>query len=233
VQFHPAYSYEEFVEGIRVRNVEVNGRNEVNYPVEAGVLCEFAERAAAHPSEPHVLVIDELNRGNLPRIFGELLYLLEYRDQELTLPYSKRPFHLPENLIVLATMNAADRSAVALDQALRRRFSFVEMEPDAAILARWLETNASDPADDAFGPRVVRVFEELNRKLTREVGAGKQIGHSFFMVPGLDQERFASIWEHHVHPMLIDYLGGRHERLSEFEPDRLLGHKRRHAASAT
>src|SRR5690606_19123713 len=90
VQFHPAYSYEEFVEGIRVRNVEVNGRSEVTYPVEDGVLGAFAEQAARHPSEPHVLVIDELNRGNLPRIFGELLYLLEYRDQAVTLPYSKR-----------------------------------------------------------------------------------------------------------------------------------------------
>src|SRR5262249_13843109 len=126
VQFHPSYTYEEFVEGIRARNVESNGRTEVIYPVEDGVLCAFAAQAASRPSEPHVLVIDEFNRGNLPRIFGELLYLLEYRDQEVTLPYSKRPFRLPDNLFVLATMNTADRSAVALDQALRRRFSFVE-----------------------------------------------------------------------------------------------------------
>ncbi|MCI0703679.1 MAG: DUF2461 family protein, partial [Planctomycetia bacterium] len=96
VQFHPAYSYEEFVEGIRARGVEVNGRSEVTFPVEAGVLCQFAEQATKRPSEPHVLVVDELNRGNLPRIFGELLYLLEYRDQEVTLPYSKRSFRLPD-----------------------------------------------------------------------------------------------------------------------------------------
>src|SRR5262249_45756169 len=95
VQFHPAYSYEEFVEGIRVRNVETDGRSKVTYPVEDGVLCEFAAQAASRPGEPHVLIVDELNRGNLPRIFGELLFLLEYREQAVTLPYSKRSFRLP------------------------------------------------------------------------------------------------------------------------------------------
>ena len=131
VQFHPAYSYEEFVEGIRVRSVNVEGRSDITYPVEDGLLCDFAARAAARPAQPHVLVIDEINRGNLPRIFGELLYLLEYREQAVGLPYSRRPFRLPANLYFIGTMNAADRSTALVDQALRRRFSFVEMAPDA------------------------------------------------------------------------------------------------------
>src|SRR5207302_6871789 len=88
VQFHPAYSYEEFVEGIKARSVELNGRHEVTYPVEDGLLCAFAAEAARRPEEPHVLIIDEMNRGNLPRVFGELLYVLEYRDQAVELPYS-------------------------------------------------------------------------------------------------------------------------------------------------
>ncbi|MBN9117806.1 MAG: DUF2461 family protein [Planctomycetes bacterium] len=224
VQFHPAYSYEEFVEGIRARGVEVNGRSEVTFPVEDGVLCQFAAQAASRPSEPHVLIVDELNRGNLPRIFGELLYLLEYRDQAVTLPYSKRPFQLPDNLFLLATMNPLDRSAVALDQALRRRFSFVDMPANAAVLASWLGAHApSDAADVTFGPSVVRLFEELNRRLARDLGAEKQVGHSLFMVPELNEEKLSAVWDHHVRPLLLDYLGGREERLRDYAPERLLG----------
>lgn len=237
VQFHPAYSYEEFVEGIRARGAEVNGKNEVTFPVEDGVLCQFAEQARARPSEPHVLVVDELNRGNLPRIFGELLYLLEYRDQAVTLPYSKRAFRLPDNLFVLATMNQLDRSAVALDQALRRRFSFVDMPADAAVLASWLESRSDeDPRDPTFGPKVVLLFEELNRRLARDLGPDKQVGHSLFMVPELDAEKLSAVWDHHVRPLLLDYLGGREDRLKDYTPDRLLsGHaeKRRKPKPAT
>lgn len=222
VQFHPAYSYEEFVEGIRARGVEVNGRREVSFPVEDGVLCEFAHQAALRPSEPHVLIIDELNRGHLPRIFGELLYLLEYRDHAVTLPYSKREFRLPDNLFLLATMNPLDRSAMVLDQALRRRFSFVEMPADAAILAAWLEAHPPGAAgDETFGLQVVRLFEELNFRLARDLGPDKQIGHSFFMIPGLDAEQLAAVWEHHVGPLLRDYWAGREDRLREYAFERL------------
>jgi MoxR-like ATPase len=237
VQFHPAYCYEEFVEGIRARGAEVNGRTEVTFPVEDGVLCQFAEQAAKRPSEPHVLLIDELNRGNLPRIFGELLYLLEYRDQAITLPYSKRALRLPDNLFLLATMNPLDRSAVALDQALRRRFSFVNMPADPAVLASWLEQHPpSEPEDETFGPRIVQLFEELNRRLAGSVGSDKQIGHSFFMVPELTAEKLAAVWDHHVRPLVLDYLGGREERLRDFTLERLLDprtEKRRKAKPVT
>jgi 5-methylcytosine-specific restriction endonuclease McrBC GTP-binding regulatory subunit McrB len=206
-----------------VRNVESDGRSEVAYAVEDGVLCEFAARAAARPSEPHVLIVDELNRGNLPRVFGELLFLLEYREQAVTLPYSKREFRLPDNLFVVGTMNPLDRSALVLDQALRRRFSFVDMPADAAILARWLEEHPAAAASETFGPRVVRLFEELNRRLARDLGPDRQVGHSFLMVPDLDAEKLAAVWDHHVRPMLLDYLGGREDRLRDYAPDRLLG----------
>ncbi len=166
VQFHPAYTYEEFVEGVKVRSVEANGRHDVTYPVEDGLLCAFAAEAALRPSEPHVLIIDEINRGNLPRIFGELLYLLEYRDQALTLPYSRRGFRLPSNLTIIGTMNAADRSTALVDQALRRRFSFVEMPPDALVLSAWYRVHV--PADGpAFADRVTALFERLNAWLRR------------------------------------------------------------------
>ncbi|OWK34787.1 5-methylcytosine-specific restriction enzyme B [Fimbriiglobus ruber] len=221
VQFHPGYSYEEFVEGIRPRVIETNGRSEVSYPVEPGLLATFAARAEAHPSEPHVLVIDEINRGNLPRVFGELLFLLEYRDQEILLPYSKRPFRLPNNLYFVATMNPADRSAAGLDVALRRRFSFVEMAPDAALLARWLDAHSPADADPTFAPRAVRWFEEMNRKLARDAGPDRLVGHSYFMVPDLTADRLQVVWDHHVRPVLEDAFPGRPDRIRGFDPGRL------------
>ena len=205
----------------------------MTYPVEDGVLCEFAAQAASRPSEPHVLIVDELNRGNLPRIFGELLFLLEYRDQAITLPYSRRSFRLPANLFLLATMNPLDRSVAVLDQALRRRFSFMDMPADAAILASWLEQHSTASEDsEAFGPRAVRVFEELNERLGREIGREKQVGHSFFMVPDLDAEKLSTIWQHHVRPLLLEYLGGREDRLREYTPERLISARSRRSLKA-
>jgi hypothetical protein len=120
---------------------------------------------------------------------------------------------------------------VALDQALRRRFSFVEMPPDAALLAGWLEKNPPADADGTFGSRVVRVFEELNRRLVRELGTDRQVGHSFFMVADLDAAKLAAVWEHHIRPLLLDYFGGREDRLSGYTPETLAGEKprRKHA----
>jgi hypothetical protein len=224
VQFHPAYSYEEFVEGIKARTVEVDGRHEVTYPVEDGVLCQFAAQATARPNEAFVLLIDEINRGNLPRVFGELLYLLEYRDHEVTLPYSRRPFRLPPNLYLIGTMNAADRSVALVDQALRRRFSFLEMPPDARVLASWLQ--AHPPADEPFGPKVVALFEAVNRKLADDLGPACQVGHSYFMVPGLDRERLRVVWDHHVRPVLADYFTAHPQRLAGYDLDLLMGAKR-------
>jgi hypothetical protein len=238
VQFHPAYSYEEFVEGIKVRTVEANGRHEVTYPVEEGLLCAFAADAARRPSQPHVLLIDEINRGNLPRIFGELLYLLEYRGQSIELPYSKRAFQLPANLYLIGTMNAADRSVALVDQALRRRFSFVDMAPDAAVLAAWLREHppAAGTLDE---DTVVGLFERLNARLRSDLGRQYQIGHSYFMVPNLDASRLGVVWEHQVRPLLEEYFSGHPARMAAYDFDQLLygdrrktgGRKRRIAAN--
>ncbi len=221
VQFHPAYSYEEFVEGIKVRSVTVDGRFDVTYPVEDGLLCAFAEQASRRPAEPHVLLIDEINRGNLPRIFGELLYLLEYREQAVCLPCSRRSFRLPGNLYLLATMNAADRSVALIDQALRRRFSFLDMPPDAGVLTRWLQTH-TPAAGPAFVERVLLLFERLNTLLRGDLGPQAQIGHSYFMVPGLDEARLRVIWQHHVRPQLEEQFAGQPTRLSAYDFDQLL-----------
>jgi uncharacterized protein (DUF2461 family) len=230
VQFHPAYSYEEFVEGIKVRSVAVDGRHDVTYPVEDGLLCAFAAEAARRPSEPFVLLIDEINRGNLPRVFGELLYLLEYRDQALDLPYSRRAFRLPSNLYLVATMNAADRSVALVDQALRRRFSFVDMPPDAGILAAWLSAHRPE-AGAGFAELVLGVFERLNSRLREELGPQSQVGHSYFMVEGLDEGKLRVIWQHHVVPLLEEHFASRPDRLATYDLDRILdGASRRRRA---
>jgi hypothetical protein len=222
VQFHPAYGYEEFVEGIKVRSVDVGGRHEVTYPVEDGLLCSFATEAEKRPAEPFVLVIDEINRGNLPRIFGELLYLLEYRGQAVDLPYSRRSFRMPPNLYLIATMNAADRSVAAVDQALRRRFSFLEMPPDAGVLASWLQANIAD-TDPAFARRVTGLFTRLNERLVADLGPQALVGHSYFMVPGLDEAKLRVIWQHQIRPMLEGHITGEHGRLATFDLDAFPG----------
>jgi 5-methylcytosine-specific restriction endonuclease McrBC GTP-binding regulatory subunit McrB len=223
VQFHPAYSYEEFVEGIRARTVESEGRHQVTYPVEEGLLCSFANQAALEPAQPHVLVIDEINRSNLPRVFGELLYLLEYREQSVILPCSRRSFRLPANLYLIGTMNAADRSVALVDQALRRRFSFLEMPPDAGVLSSWLRQHP--PRSAGFAEVVVGLFERLNALLKKELGPQHLIGHSYFMVPELDESKLRVVWQHQVQPLLQEYFG-RSELPGMFELDRLLGAER-------
>ncbi|HZU37181.1 MAG TPA: AAA family ATPase, partial [Gemmataceae bacterium] len=227
VQFHPAYSYEEFVEGIKARSVESNGHHDVTYPVEDGLLCAFATEAARHLDRPYVLIIDEINRGNLPRIFGELLYLLEYRDEAVDLPYSRRSFRLPANLYLIGTMNAADRSVALVDQALRRRFSFLDMPPDREVLAAWLRTHPPT-AGASFSGSVVGLLDRLNARLRAEAGPHCQVGHSYFMVPNLDLGRLRLLWEHQVEPLLDEYFAGQHGRTASYRlADLLNEHPRR------
>jgi MoxR-like ATPase/uncharacterized protein (DUF2461 family) len=210
VQFHPAYSYAEFVESA------TPGPD--GPAIRDGVLTEFAGVASRHPAETFVLVVDDMARGNLPTVFGELLYLLEYRGQAVTLPFSQRPFRLPDNLLLMGTVNTADPAAAPLGQPLRRRFGFVEMPPDAALLARWLEAHPPADPDPAFGPRVVRLFEQLNARLARDGGPDRQVGHSPFMVPGLDAAKLRTVWDHHVRPLLDATRPDRH---AGFDLDRL------------
>ena len=137
VRFHPSYAYEDFVQGFRPALRE----GQPAFTLRNGPLVEAAKRASAESDKKHFLVIDEINRGNLAKVFGELYFLLEYRDAELRLLYSDEPFTLPGNLFIIGTMNTADRSIALVDLALRRRFHFVKFHPDKPIrelLLRWL-----------------------------------------------------------------------------------------------
>lgn len=177
-----------------------------------GPLLRAAERALESPNSVHVLVIDEINRGNLGKVLGELYFLLEYRKSEITLLYGEKPFRLPENLWINATMNTADRSIAMVDGALRRRFYFVPFFPSEppvlGLLARWLAW---------YKPGLAWVAKVLD--LANELLADRHasIGPSHFMRADLDEERVQLIWEHSVLPYVEEQLHAEPERLKEFD----------------
>ena len=217
VQFHPSYTYEDFVEGFRPFLTEAG---QAGYQLARGPLRRMAEQAQDNPNARFILVIDEINRGNLSKILGELYFLLEYRDEEIDLQYSPEQFRLPKNLWLIGTMNTTDRSIALVDAALRRRFYFFGFYPDEppieGLLRRWLE---KDNNPDALW--VADLVDAANRKLgDRHLG----IGPSHFMKndPPLDESRVRFIWEQAVIPYIEEQYFGDEARLKEFGYDRLM-----------
>ena len=213
MQFHPSYAYEDFVQGYRPAILD----GQPGFELKDGPLLRTAKRAAENPDEDYYLIIDEINRGNLAKVFGELYFLLEYRDQEINLQYSDVPFSLPENLYIIGTMNTADRSIALVDLALRRRFYFVDFdtreEPVKGLLRRWLDEN--ELGDMTW---VADAVDEANRQLEDRHAA---IGPSYFMKEGLDEAQAKRIWKHAVRPYIEEHLFGEPNRLREFELDAL------------
>ena len=219
VQFHPSTSYEDFFEGYRP---ETGPDGAMSYRLTPGPLARLAERAAADPGRRHVMVIDEINRANLPRVLGELLFLLEYRDESaLTLYRPDEPFELPSNLRFIGTMNTADRSIALIDAALRRRFQFVPFFPDrgpaSGLLERWLRANGE--------PEWVGVLvDTVNDDLAHELGGSHLLlGASHFMKKGLNRDRLRQIWEYNVEPFIEDQFFGDPARIDRFRFDAVLG----------
>ena len=217
VQFHPSYSYEDFVEGFRPTLTE---GGQAGFQINPGPLRQIAEEAAAKPDAYFILVIDEINRGNVAKVLGELYFLLEYREEEVNLQYSDEPFSLPENLWFIGTMNTTDRSIALVDAALRRRFYFFGFFPDEppvkGLLRRWLEKNKPDLK------WVADLVDRANGKLgDRHMG----IGPSHFMKnePPLDENRVRFIWEQAVIPYIEEQSFGDENRLKKFAYDKLKG----------
>lgn len=214
VQFHPSYAYEDFVQGYRPALDNGNA----GFKLQDGPLLRAARQAASEPNADHFLVIDEINRGNLAKVFGELYFLLEYRDQEINLQYSDEPFRLPPNLYIIGTMNTADRSIALVDLALRRRFYFVEFHPDEkpikGLLRRYLKRES--PGMEWMAD----VVDRANELLRDDRHAA--IGPSYFMKPDLDEDVVRRIWQYSVLPYTEECLFGQEEdRLADFDLDKL------------
>ncbi|WP_051062183.1 McrB family protein [Ilumatobacter nonamiensis] len=211
VQFHPSYTYEDFVEGFRPRVTDGN----MTYELSPGPVKDLAEAARQNPDDPYFLIIDEINRGNLAKIFGELYYLLEYRDESLILQYgntSDDEFSLPQNLFLIGTMNTADRSIAMVDAAIRRRFYFIEFSPTekpiSGLLREWLKRERLDDG-------VAELLEELNRRLD---DSDYSIGPSYLMTERVDQQReLERIWKHAIMPLLTEHFYGQPGTADRFE----------------
>ena len=197
VQFHQNYSYEDFVEGYRPA---ASGFVRTD-----GIFKRFCIDAADAPDEKFFFIIDEINRGNLSKIFGELLMLIEkdYRGQPVTLPYSGRSFTVPKNLFIIGMMNTADRSLAMIDYALRRRFSFIDMEP--GFDTKGFKEYLSSKGNTTMGA-LVEIVEELNEDIKQTLGKGFCIGHSYFVFDEpCSDTLLRSIVKYDILPMLAEY----------------------------
>lgn len=212
VQFHQSYGYEDFMQGIRPQtNPETH---QLEYHVRDGIFKRFCEVAGLNPDKPFILIIDEINRGNISRIFGELLFLLEYRQQAVRLPYASPDepgFRIPPNVHLIGTMNTTDRSLAQIDYALRRRFYFYRLMPmsdhAAPVLERWLQKQGLPPDGRK---KVVKTFVRLNERVRQELGEEFQVGHSYFMRGDVvTDEGMRQVWNRAVMPLLEEYFHSR------------------------
>lgn len=207
VQFHQNYSYEDFVMGYKPNE---NG----GFELKNGIFYKFCKRAAADSDHKYFFIIDEINRGNLSKIFGELLMLIEndYRDKPIQMSYREEHFAVPSNVYIIGMMNTADRSLAMIDYALRRRFSFYEMKPG------FENTSFSEYVDKQHDPHLnhlVKAIIELNKVIASDdsLGSGFCIGHSYLCELGTHYN-LESIVEYDIIPMLREYWFDNDERFN-------------------
>ena len=218
VTFHQSYGYEEFVEGLRPVLRKRADTGQVRYEIRDGAFKELCDRALNDPNHHYAMVIDEINRGNISKIFGELITLAEADKREnasnaltVTLPYSGKEFSVPGNVDIVGTMNTADRSLALLDTALRRRFEFVAMMPDTsdapgAPLAGLRVTTEDHEID------IPRMLEAINRRIEALYDRDHCIGHACFMALGdaedgsARMEALELVFRRRVLPLLEEYF---------------------------
>ncbi len=209
IQFHPSYSYEDFIEGIRIDNTD----GMLTYkPVKKlfRKLCEKALKAKKKGSdEKFGIIIDEINRGDISSIFGELIYALEKRGKPISTPYFDEKLVIPNNLFIIGTMNSTDHSIKLLDNALRRRFHFVEIPPSVDVLKSWLKINKVSEGD-----KILDTFTKVDKLLSKQIKKGLKIGHTYFMKDSWDTFKIA--WQYSILPLIEVYVNFNEEKMIEF-----------------
>jgi hypothetical protein len=201
VQFHPTYSYEDFIQGLRP---QVNLNGQLEYAMIPGRFIDFCEKAEDCLGTC-VLIIDEINRANLSRVFGELMYLLEYRDQKIPIA-SGGELRIPENIKIIGTMNTADRSIALVDHALRRRFAFLSLKPNYEILKSYHEKTGFD----------VNGLIDTLRKLNIQIADPHyEVGITFFLLEDLF-DQIEDVWRMEIEPYLEEYFFDQPEKVEEF-----------------
>ncbi len=200
VQFHPAYAYEDFMQGIRPQSVD----GSLHYPVVPGRFLEFCCEARNREG-CCVLIIDEINRANLSRVFGELMYLLEYREAEVPLAGGGL-FKIPGNVRLIGTMNTADRSIALVDHALRRRFAFLQLYPNYEVLRKF-HRRTGFPVEG-----LIDALVHINREIADR---HYEIGTSFFLKESLSDD-IEDIWQMEIEPYLEEYFFDRPGKVETF-----------------
>lgn len=223
IQFHQSYSYEDFIQGLRPDG-------EGGFKLKNGVFYEFCKTASRNAGEDYFFIIDEINRGNLSKIFGELLMLIESdkrgRANEMPLTYSEKEseeFFVPENLYIIGTMNTADRSLAIIDYALRRRFAFISIQP--MFNDRFVNFLSKKGVEKEFAQQISDVILTLNETITSDpnLSKGFQIGHSYFSNPKTENIRhwYKKIIELEIAPLLEEYWFDNYDK-ARLETDKLL-----------
>jgi len=220
--FHQSYGYEEFIEGIGpVLNNDNNGGKDIKYNIQDGIFKKFCQKAKKTQTKPYVFIIDEINRGNISKIFGELITLIEptkrfgaSEEQIALLPYSSKfkdkdedkMFCVPKNVFIIGTMNTADRSIAMIDTALRRRFKFIEMQPNPELL-KDVEIEGSI--------NIKEMFETINKRITFLLDHEHTIGHSYFMSLNNNSPigDLGKIFKNEIIPLLQEYFYDDYEKI--------------------
>jgi 5-methylcytosine-specific restriction enzyme B len=203
VQFHQNYAYEDFVMGFRP--------DKQGFSLQYGVFYDFCQRALENPGEDYYFIIDEINRGNLSKVFGELFMLIERdkRDEYVTMGYSKKKFTVPSNVYLIGTMNTADRSLAQLEVALRRRFAFVTLQP--AFNEKWYKSVQESGVSGGMLQRITNTVTKINHEIVNDfqLGQGYAIGHSFFTGKPDDMDEVAwyqGVIMFEIQPLLEEYF---------------------------